>query len=611
MRISHCLLAVLLVAGHAAAWDCPGGVKGTDQVTGSTVFYGIKQDKPLKYMDMTQAWKKFGPLTKINLYYSYNYGCLQGAKMTYGYDARNAQMLGIQKNLAEVDLALAPYEGVTKVELREAAGSKCIEWIKLTSSKGKSVVIGNGKSGQPIQTATATKGGFLATVRGYEDYMKGQAVTKGGLQQLQFVWGVAVCPAATKPKPAPVPKPVPAAPVPEPVPVPEPTPAPVEEAEPASGEPEAPKAEPTMEGLCPPMPDMCDEAATSGDAFCPAVSPFTYNQCAGGCCISSGKCKKARCGASGLGSEVFAVDTLCWGTNSGLMHKFNKCRNLACKLAVPGCVTDPISGNCVGSVVALSNDLDEATAAWIGYPCLQTIPGGLPTDAAGKPDVYGAYAAKLWSVCNCKADSHMAKFDKGGCKGPLCMLFKRPELPSINFAMPNISLADIGPLIDINDWDFKDIGVLFTPPAFSMPRVTVQIPDLSAHVEEVRKYINDTSRLLAPTVIKALKPKIPAFTVEAQGIEVPTLSLNLPASNVEAGDFMPTIDLSELPTDKNGMPTFNVSHLGLPSVQKVMQVFDVHTHLANMGVPNNAKSINEAIDYVHGQLSDEHMHKKP
>lgn len=44
-------------ASHAA-WDCPGGVKGSDQVTGSTAFYGIKEDKSLKYIDQTTAWKK-------------------------------------------------------------------------------------------------------------------------------------------------------------------------------------------------------------------------------------------------------------------------------------------------------------------------------------------------------------------------------------------------------------------------------------------------------------------------------------------------------------------------------------------------------------------------
>lgn len=595
MRLSNCLFAVLVVIGQAAAWNCPGGVKGSDKVTGSSAFFGITEDKPLTYIDHTTAWKKFGPITKVNLYYSHNYGCLQGIKVTYGYDAHSAQLIGIQKGLSEADLHLGAYEGITKVEIREAASSKCIEYIKLTSSKGKSVSIGAAKGGGPLSSAPA-KGGFLAAVRGYEDLLKGQAVTKGGLQKLQFIWGAAICPVA-KNVPKPVPEGVPEAPV---VPVPE-NPAPVE-----GNAPEEPLK---AEGLCPADTTSCDASATSGDAVCPAIAPFTYNQCVGGCCISAGKCKNALCGANGLGSEVLAASTLCWGTNGGLTHKFNKCRNLACKLAVPGCVTDHISGTCVGSVVALSNDVDPSSAEWVGYPCLQTVPGGLPIDALGHSDVNGAYTAKLWSICNCKAQSHHFKFHKGHCDGPLCPLFKRPDLPSVNLALTNISLADIGPLVDLHAWNFSQIGVLFAPPSFNMPKVKIQIPDLSEFTKELRKYINDTSKVLhnSPSLIKALKPELPAFEVDVSGAEIPTVSYTLPASNVDAADLLPTVDLSELPTDKNGLPTFNVSHLNLPSVQKVLGAFDVHAHLSNLGVPTDPKVINETIDYVHGQLSEAHL----
>jgi hypothetical protein len=101
------------------AWDCPGGVKGSDQVTGYTTFFGIKEDKPLKYNDHLPAWKKFGSITKVNLYYSYNYGCVQGVKVTYGYDARNAQLIGVEKGLKEVSLNLRPYENIVKAEVKQ------------------------------------------------------------------------------------------------------------------------------------------------------------------------------------------------------------------------------------------------------------------------------------------------------------------------------------------------------------------------------------------------------------------------------------------------------------------------------------------------------------
>jgi hypothetical protein len=72
----------------------------------------------------TKHTKRFGSITKVNLYYSYNYGCVQGVKFTYGYDARNAQRLGVEKGLTEADLELAPYEDVVKVELKEDADTK-------------------------------------------------------------------------------------------------------------------------------------------------------------------------------------------------------------------------------------------------------------------------------------------------------------------------------------------------------------------------------------------------------------------------------------------------------------------------------------------------------
>jgi hypothetical protein len=255
--------------------------------------------------------------------------------------------------------------------------------VRLTTNKGNTAEIGTPTGSAQITVSVPNKPeGFLAAVRGYEDFYMNQPVTKGGLQQLQFVWGVSVCPEApAPPAPEPEPEPVPQEPVPEPVPQ-EPVPEPL---------PEEP-----VEPLCPAQLDKCNPGpSASGAAVCPAVAPFTAPQCVGGCCVSSGKCKRGFCSQAGLGSEVMDPGMLCWGTNSGHINRFNKCRNLACKLAVPGCITDPLSGSCVGSVVALSNDVDDEGKKWVGSPCLQPVPSGLPTDALGKVDASGAYAGKL------------------------------------------------------------------------------------------------------------------------------------------------------------------------------------------------------------------------
>ena len=105
-------------------------------------------------------------------------------------------------------------------------------------------------------------------------------------------------------------------------------------------------------------------------------------------------------------------------------------------------------------------------------------------------------------------------------------------------------------------------------------------------------WFNETTRLLNPAALKVLKPRIPNIQVEV-GAEIPQLVVNLPASNVEAEDLIPTLDMSRMPTDINGLPTFNVSDLGLPHVQHVVKAFGVHNQLQNMGVPTDPAVINQ------------------
>ena len=88
-------------------------------MTGYTTFFGNKAEKPLKYNDHIPAWKKFGSITKVNLFYSPAANCVQGIKVTYGYDSRNAQLIGVEKGLKEAHLNLRPYENINKVEVKQ------------------------------------------------------------------------------------------------------------------------------------------------------------------------------------------------------------------------------------------------------------------------------------------------------------------------------------------------------------------------------------------------------------------------------------------------------------------------------------------------------------
>jgi hypothetical protein len=188
---------------------------------------------------------------------------------------------------------------------------------------------------------------------------------------------------------------------------------------------------------------MCSEGAAAGQAnFCAAVSPFVAPGCEGGCCVTSGKCRKPLCRLNGLGEDVAALDFICFGANKGPFAHLNKCAGLRCKLTVPGCRTGPFGGNCVG-YVAVDPTLPQPelvlnphVVRYIGYPCIEVAspPKGpkLPhfprininvnfhtSNSFGANPVDGGfwnsseprqqqssdedYASGLWTVCDCMA----------------------------------------------------------------------------------------------------------------------------------------------------------------------------------------------------------------
>ena len=157
---------------------------------------------------------------------------------------------------------------------------------------------------------------------------------------------------------------------------------------------------------------MCSPNATaSSAAHCAAVPPFTKAACIGGCCFSGGKCISSSCAISGIGKEV--ANTVCYGLNpAGAVGVASQCAGLACKLAVPGCNTDLLGGACIGTVADLSGQLfltNPAGAAMVGYPCLDVTPYGKTLSASGVESTSGAFVAKLWTVCDCRAAPTVAE----------------------------------------------------------------------------------------------------------------------------------------------------------------------------------------------------------
>lgn len=72
-HILHC------TRSSPAAWKDPNC---KDVVVGESNTLGVVgENKPMQQVDHTEQWRQYGQITKLNLYYSWNYGCLQGIKV--------------------------------------------------------------------------------------------------------------------------------------------------------------------------------------------------------------------------------------------------------------------------------------------------------------------------------------------------------------------------------------------------------------------------------------------------------------------------------------------------------------------------------------------------
>ncbi|KAF6254353.1 hypothetical protein COO60DRAFT_1541293 [Scenedesmus sp. NREL 46B-D3] len=274
--------------------------------------------------------------------------------------------------------------------------------------------------------------------------------------------------------------------------------------------------------VCPAMPDMCSEDAAPGSgAFCPVANPFTRARCQGGCCFSSGRCKMPLCKLNGLGAEQRTL----W--------RLQKCRNLACLLAKPGCQSSLLGGNCVGTVVAANDNLDEMAKQYIGKPCIEVVnhPGPLlhmPLNKPGLPVPNGGYMGSLWTVCDCHAQpspvlpavpcfdlkKHLlgkmhplfaalvAGLGDDSCQGPLCALL--PQLPVLNTSFPEIQipmtlLANLTAMLKPKPLpDMAPLAGLI--PAIQLPDIQVSsipltLPDLPSFDDCVANFAKITAAL--------------------------------------------------------------------------------------------------------------------
>ncbi|KAI8468273.1 MAG: hypothetical protein J3K34DRAFT_14122 [Monoraphidium minutum] len=482
MAIRH-LLAAALLLGFAAA-SVTATPECTTVVSGESPLFGTPDVKASDYwVDQTANWQANGDITKLQLFYSYSFGCVFGVKPTYGYKSKDAALFGVENNLHGEHLVLGA--GETFVEAQYKAGAKCLEYLRLKTNKGRTLAIGDAKSSTMTATTTVNQqGGFLASVRGWAD-------KAGALQQLRLVWGLRTCPAGAA---APAPAPVAAVEVPqETLPAPEDAPeaeaeaepvevAPEEEATPAAG-PEEEDADGPAEwkAVCAPQSEMCDASPSAGVLnSCRAVSPFTKAQCVGGCCVSSGRCKFGSCFANGLGKEA---PLSCFGTNflpNPLALLGNKCGHLACKLAVPGCKTAVMGGACVGTVVAVQDavKLHPLGAKYLGYPCVETTPTAGLMNMPKKFDIglpQHKYALASWKACDCAPSLGMPDLDAPGLAAakPTLASLTSMSIPAIK--LPDMKLPEMPRMPDITKMAIPRMQI----PEMKMPQI--KIPDVKIH----------------------------------------------------------------------------------------------------------------------------------
>jgi hypothetical protein len=85
-------------------------------VSGYSGFFGAAAKKPTdRYHNQVPRWEASGDIRKVQLFYSYNWGCIFGVRTTYGSES---VLMGMETNLASSNLTLAPGEYITQAQYK-------------------------------------------------------------------------------------------------------------------------------------------------------------------------------------------------------------------------------------------------------------------------------------------------------------------------------------------------------------------------------------------------------------------------------------------------------------------------------------------------------------
>ncbi|KAF6261546.1 hypothetical protein COO60DRAFT_1625305 [Scenedesmus sp. NREL 46B-D3] len=155
-----------------AAAPCVLGCKTT-----ASPFFGVPWKSAFAMYSTENGWNRHGGVSKINLYYNKESGCLTGLRITYGNQGESARLLGVDRvGQATAELRLDAKELVSDAVVKY---SSCITFLSLATNKRKVLAIGQ---------LARRRGGFLAYMKAYTD-----DAGYGTLQRLQLVWATLDC----------------------------------------------------------------------------------------------------------------------------------------------------------------------------------------------------------------------------------------------------------------------------------------------------------------------------------------------------------------------------------------------------------------------------------
>ncbi|WIA42975.1 hypothetical protein OEZ86_009515 [Tetradesmus obliquus] len=513
------------------------------------------------------GWRKHGGISKINLYYNKESGCLTGLKVTYGNQGDSARLLGTDRvGQATAELSLQPKELLNDAVIKY---SSCITFLSLTTNARKVLAIGNSATPGTLQASSpGPEGGFLAYMKAYTDESG-----YGALQRLQLVWATLDCASS----PAKAPQPI-----------------------------DAPAAVDKMESA--------EQNATAA-AGMPAMVPMeNEGACSPGAICAGGLCATSSCALNGMGKDVLTM--MCFGTNimpNPLLDATlgNPCTNLACKLDRPNCTSAGLlglGGFCTGKVVSMgaTAKLHPVGQAFLGYPCVEHQGPVLNLLPLGDYSAKGTFAPKAWKVCDCiqgwaiheGAIGVMARSD-----GDVSLtLPDLPTLPHFPFLAKAIHEGAVGVLAR-SDGDVSltlpDLPTLPHFPFLAKGLINMSLPDVLAQwVAANQANIRLPQVELSPQQIREIEIVLPGFMAPS----VILSKLGAPLFRKPAGFKLPVFtppsgnntlrrlaaaipDLTSLPTlvvprlHKPVLPTVAVTlpEVTIPSLFDVAPAFGVPT----------------------------------